>query len=680
MATISVIVPVYNVEHYIEHCVHSILQQTYTDFELILVDDGATDSSPAICDRLADTDVRVQVIHKENGGLSDARNAGIEQATGQYLAFIDSDDWVEPTFLETLFSDIQRTDADIAVVNFRRVYDDDRPAKTDTVSAAVLSGKDALLRCYDGKGTYLTVAWNKLYKRSLFQTERYPVGRLHEDGFTTYKLLYAAQRVCISEEVLYNYLQRTNSIMNDRFTLERTDEYYVYQARGAFFAEHGLQELMPKNYLTCLACMQTLLSKIYNSPDYDETVFAEWKQRFLRDFEAHKELLRKNTSASFRLKTRLSLRFAEWKFATTAKGNLLNNLIHLLKQKKGLHRQKQVYMQELRRIENEKKQYPHSLFLCMTPNSRNLGDQAIAETECRLLKQWFPQYHIIEVYNSTIYGDRIYGHLADCIDGAPLICTGGGNIGTLWLEGAEKNMRHLVSANPASPIFIFPNTAFFEPNVHGKRELELSRAVYNAHDRLYIFLREVISYTFCKQYFHNVYLTPDIVMLYDFQRKDNQPRNGVCLCLRADSEKTMRKAEEDMLESKLRMLFSSVTKTDMLSSTRLNKSTRKKAIQQKMEQFVNAQLVVTDRLHAMIFSAVTETPCVVLPSKSHKIEGCYQWLSDLPYIRIAKDIEEIPEIAEQLLYAPTSYDPSALMGDFAEMYKILQTVLEEEQI
>ena len=185
MAEVSIIVPVYQVEKYIRQCVDSILAQTFTDFELILVDDGSKDMSGQICDEYAGMDERVKVIHKENGGLSDARNRGMDQAAGKYFMFVDSDDYIAPTMVESLYSRILCENADIAACNFLFAFDNAREKNFSTeIEAEVWTGPDIFYyRKNERNYGIWTVAWNKLYKRETFGNVRFRFGKFHEDEF-----------------------------------------------------------------------------------------------------------------------------------------------------------------------------------------------------------------------------------------------------------------------------------------------------------------------------------------------------------------------------------------------------------------------------------------------------------------------------------------------------------------
>ncbi len=286
---ISVIVPIYNVEAYLPRCVDSLLHQSFTDYEIILVDDGATDGSPALCDAYAAREERVRTIHKQNGGLSDARNAGIDAASGAYLAFVDSDDWVDDDFLKVLYENAVQNDADISVVNFHKSFPErDEPAPS--APEGLYTGEQAMTYLYADISIYVNIACNKLYKKELFETIRYPVGKLHEDGLTTYKLLFAAKRVYFSDRDLYSYFQRGDSIMNQKFSLNRIDEYEVYRQRERFFAENQLSHLLIQNERTKVVCIKTLTVKLFENP-IDPAERKKWIKQFKKDIK--KSILRK---------------------------------------------------------------------------------------------------------------------------------------------------------------------------------------------------------------------------------------------------------------------------------------------------------------------------------------------------------------------------------------------------
>lgn len=218
MPEISVIVPVYNVEKYIEKCVCSILEQTFTDFELILIDDGSTDSSGQYCDKIQEQDERIKVIHKKNGGLSSARNAGIDVATGKYLTFIDSDDYIAENMLNELYQDINRENAELAMVGLYHVYADSAPS-TISEEYHVLSQEETTRLILIGKLISVN-AVAKLYKKELFNEVRYPVGKAYEDAFTIMKVITQCSKIVVNTKQYYYYFHRQGSITTNTFSVK----------------------------------------------------------------------------------------------------------------------------------------------------------------------------------------------------------------------------------------------------------------------------------------------------------------------------------------------------------------------------------------------------------------------------------------------------------------------------
>ena len=220
---VSVIVPVYKVEPYLNRCVDSIVSQTYTNLDIILVDDGSPDGCPAVCDAWAEADPRIRVVHKQNGGLSDARNAGLAIANGDFIAFIDSDDFVAPTFVKALYTAICNTGADIAECAVTNVLGDGTAISVRSVESPLVCDREqALRRLVLEDGVYQTV-WDKLYKRSVIEGILFEIGKQHEDEYWTYLVLDRIEKIAVLPETLYYYLQRSSSIMGVGYSMKRLD-------------------------------------------------------------------------------------------------------------------------------------------------------------------------------------------------------------------------------------------------------------------------------------------------------------------------------------------------------------------------------------------------------------------------------------------------------------------------
>ena len=202
---VSIVVPVYNVKEYVFKCLDSLVRQSYEQIEIIVVDDGSTDGSGEICDEFARRDKRAKVFHKKNGGLSSARNYGIKKVTGDYICLVDSDDWVKKDFVAKMVRAAERDDADVVVCGYNEVVPERK----------VLSGEEATVKLLVGQENMEIIAWNKMYRRDLFDDVSYPEGENYEDNLTTYKLLSRAGRVVYEAESLYVYREREGSIVKE---------------------------------------------------------------------------------------------------------------------------------------------------------------------------------------------------------------------------------------------------------------------------------------------------------------------------------------------------------------------------------------------------------------------------------------------------------------------------------
>lgn len=258
---ISVIVPIYKVEDYLHRCVDSIINQTYTNLEIILVDDGSPDNCSRICDEYAKKDSRIRVIHKKNGGLSDARNAGIDIATGEYIMFIDSDDFVDREMMKSMMRNMIHNNVDMVVCNIKYIYEDKEVVKYNQA--------DRILDRYEAMEEYLrdgvvqAVAWNKLYKKSLISDMRYKVGKTNEDEFFTYKVVDKTDKIYYNSRPFYNYIQRDSSIMG-KYSINRLDGVEASYERLNFIKERypDLYEKEKKTFINlCIYSYQMILKE-----------------------------------------------------------------------------------------------------------------------------------------------------------------------------------------------------------------------------------------------------------------------------------------------------------------------------------------------------------------------------------------------------------------------------------
>lgn len=243
---ISLIVPVYQVEAYLEDCIKSLLVQTYKNIEILLIDDGSPDGCGRICDAYARKDARVRVVHQENQGPSEARNTGMRLAEGEYIAFIDSDDRISPVYIEFLYDLICRYHADIAVCKYVRSWEAVDKAMLNIWKETCMDSRRMLLEWHGKRKKIETVVWNKLYKKGVLLNDMYPiffpVGTKYEDVYVSHLMVYNAKRVAITDQALYMYRVRNGSTKNSGMTREKACQNVKAQlARLEFFRENDMK-------------------------------------------------------------------------------------------------------------------------------------------------------------------------------------------------------------------------------------------------------------------------------------------------------------------------------------------------------------------------------------------------------------------------------------------------------
>lgn len=294
---ISVIVPVYKVEPYLRQCIDSILAQTYTDFELILVDDGSPDNCGAICDEYAEKDNRVVVIHQQNAGVSAARNAGIDIAKGEYLSFVDSDDMIAETYLEKLLDALIKEHADISVCGMLKFQDGTEPHQELIQCGKVdaMTGRNACLSIYKMDGKLWVESWCKMYSTRLFENIRFPVGLIHEDQATIPKVCYMANDVVIMEDKLYLYRKRKESITAS-FSVKRFDDCIAVEQCIDFFKAYNDEEMV-KQALNCKRMINSKLVVNAYKNKMQQQIPAEYKMSLTQALRNIKRLGSEDTYA-----------------------------------------------------------------------------------------------------------------------------------------------------------------------------------------------------------------------------------------------------------------------------------------------------------------------------------------------------------------------------------------------
>lgn len=246
--TVSVIIPVYNVEKYIRKCIESVCGQTYRNLEIILIDDGSPDKSGEICDEYAAADSRIKVIHLENGGVSRARNIGLDMATGKYIGFVDSDDYIRPGMYETLVDNMEKENVDTVICGFISVTEegDVLPDKQIPipVNDMVMTGEEAVKQLAGSGYLCFIMIMNRLYRKELFQKIRFPENKRYEDEYIAHHVLWQCRKVMVLNEPQYYYVHHSESFTGQEFTLIRVECADAWLDRAQFASEKNVSELM----------------------------------------------------------------------------------------------------------------------------------------------------------------------------------------------------------------------------------------------------------------------------------------------------------------------------------------------------------------------------------------------------------------------------------------------------
>lgn len=257
--TISVIVPIYKVEAYLDKCITSLVDQTYRNLEIILVDDGSPDNCPAMCDAWAERESRIKVIHKTNGGLSDARNAGMAIASGELLGFVDSDDRISQDMYQILYDRMEHDNSDMAACGVEMVWEDGTPSRMLTRPGSCVLEREEAMRAIVEESWLKQPVWYKLYKTALVRDIPFPVGKYHEDVFWSYQAIGRCRCVSVSDQTGYYYLQRNTGIMGEGYSLKRLDALEARILRFSYIQESfpALEPLERTNMLFfCMYSMQ----------------------------------------------------------------------------------------------------------------------------------------------------------------------------------------------------------------------------------------------------------------------------------------------------------------------------------------------------------------------------------------------------------------------------------------
>lgn len=643
---ISVIVPVYKVENYIRQCVDSILAQSYTDLEILLVDDGSPDHCGEICDQYVQKDNRIKVIHKHNGGLSSARNAALDVATGEYILCVDSDDYIHPDMVRRMYTSMQENHSDIIVCGHYVQRQDklsiedpfwDRVISFDREKALEELISDSVIRSY---------AWGKLYRSSLFQGVRYPDGRNYEDIATTYLLFDKAVKITRIPDLLYYYQMREDSISYNNSTVA-----WHKGCHASVLGQEERQEYLKKRGYVKLAeaAMAKLVPYLYSD------IRSGYEAEASEDVESTKEYLQIHR-----------VEICENHLVSEKDKRLISIYLKNRRQFKTVETIKKMVVPVLRtrdRMKGYLKKRDNSDGFIMASGVRrrivyfelpcfdNLGDHAIAYASEKMLRSICEsdktsQFYAVDGWDTAAAVRELKKVI---LPEDVLICQGGGNFGNLY-PFAQEFRRKILKNFSRNRLLILPQTIFYTDDAEGEREKAKDRELIERCRKLTIFARDAVSEELMNRFFTaDIRQMKDMVLSLDETGYAQDNRSGIVLCLRSDLEGKLNAQQKETIRKMCEEAGETVLITDTCEKKEIEAEKREIHLQSKWEIWGKSRLVVTDRLHGMIFALITGTPCIVFGNNHHKVRETYKTIEDCSYITYVEDEKGLKKALPELL-------------------------------
>ncbi len=619
---VSVIVPIYKVEKYLEKCINSIISQTYKNIEIILVDDGSPDNCGKICDNYAKKDKRIKTFHKKNGGLSDARNYGLKKSIGEYILFVDSDDWIDPEMVEILVNSLEKNNTDISICGIKLIKNNDveylKWFKEDTI----LQKEEALKMLLENK-VITNHAWNKLYRKEIIEKTPFPKGKLYEDARIMHNVFLNCNSVSITKEYLYNYLIRDTSISGVN-KIENNLDYI-----DAFIKRYeDMKDISQEYKEICYYQICNIIGIVFTNyvfTEEDKNIYKEKLESYMTYIKKGSKSIKKYADKKEKLRIL---------FVKIFKYNAAKIKVALKENYKNIN---PTFKNKIKSIIKCEKIPLNSstkkVYVFLSADYGNFGDIAITYAQKEYLSSILPGYEIIEIPASKFYNYILF--LKRKITEEDIITiVGGGNLGNLY-EDLEEMRRTIIKKFKKNLIVSFPQTIIFSNDDKGKKSLNKTKKIYSKHKKLILLAREVKSFNRMKEVFlkNEVYLVPDIVLwLKDKVPINNCKSNKIGICIREDIERSISAASEELIRKKL--------DNNKIENIHTHINDENIIFEKKYEQLFNLlkeinnlKFLITDRLHGMIFAYITGTPCIVFDNNNHKIKETYEkWLKDCNYI------------------------------------------------
>ena len=541
---VSVIVPVYNVEKYVAKCLDSIVNQTYQNLEILVIDDGSTDSSSEICQEYQGKDSRIIYFKKENGGLSSARNFGLERATGKYFAYVDSNDYILPDMISSFVTLAESNGLDLVKSNFCRCTSGGEltEANPETGEVRFFTAEQAMESFlndpYSPTKAFKVSVCDALYLRERFGNITFPEGKIYEDGYYTPLVIINCRKAAHIDKAFYVYRINDKSIISENFnkkSLKSLDDWeFIYK---------NVVPVMPQFKLRIAGIWAERLvnkfEKIISDDSLDPDGFytEQVKSVFRDNFE-----LFKSSPASKETVTKI-------KTAIKDPDEYYNKYILKSRSKEPLAIRIKVFVKFLfdrrkeliecvplfvKKIFRRKKK----IFLLGTPSYNNIGDHAIVLGSRNFVKKYFPEFSYAEYdkFSDASLERATQAKLrADIKKGDIILLTGGGNFGTIYPAEEEYRIK-IISNYKKNKIIFLSSTMCFEDDFFGHCRLKRSKIVYNAHPDLTLFLRDEKSLNDAQKVFekNKCYLMPDFANILIGEVEKPDKREGIYVCFRKD--------------------------------------------------------------------------------------------------------------------------------------------------
>lgn len=640
---VSVVIPVYMVEEYLEECLDSVLAQTWERYEVLLVDDGSTDRCPEICDRYAGLDPRFRVIHQKNRGLSAARNTALDHVKGNCVFFLDSDDYLAPEALEKLCIARREQNAQIVVCT-NYVIRDNKMNLEDPIddSVEVYGHFDGLAALIDDQMIH-NYACGKLFDRELFEEIRFPEGRVYEDIATTYLLFDRAERVARIPEPLMYYRMRSDSISGgssmEKWHASNHAMILAMIERREYLRDRHEEELAARTMEKMLPYLYSDIRTAYyvgklEDARYAQAYLRENRGDILRDRKIagkDKKLLRMYLAGpkSFRVLDHMKA-FVNTASAVEAK---MIAKISIGRLSFDLQPGKK------RRI----------VFFAL-PCFDNLGSHAIRYATEKYLEAYTEKDEAAQLFQvggwDTVPGIKSLKRVVGPED--VIILQGGGNLGNRY-DCEEIFRRKVVRAFRNNRIIILPQTVCYTDDEEGRQEREADRKVFDKCRDLIIFARDRHSESLLRKYFSVRVIPMKDMVLSLGNVEEKERRKGILLALRSDRKSCLNGEDKEEILRVCRQFSDDVFVTDTSIHRELKEAESEETLRKKWQLFSGRDLIVTDRLHGMLFSVITGSPCIVIGAMNAKLKDTFRTINDCRYIYFLEDMNDLEETVREIL-------------------------------